>query len=82
MLVLTARPVANHNPPLPNPLISLTLPPLPPMPSMPLLHPMRKERMLQRLGGGDPLLRVQRQTPLEEVDKMVELAAFRVRHAR
>jgi hypothetical protein len=43
---------------------------------------MRKERMLQRLGGGDPLLRVQRQTPLEEVDKMVELAAFRVRHAR
>ena len=41
---------------------------------------MRKERMFQGLSRSQTLIRVQRQTPLEQVHKVIQLSAFRVIH--
>lgn len=41
----------------------------------------RKKRMFQRLSRSQALIRVQRQTPLEQVHKVVQLSALRVIHA-
>lgn len=50
--------------------------------SSPGRRPCRKKRMLQRLGGLDPLVRVQRQALLQQVDKVVEVPHLRVIHPR
>jgi hypothetical protein len=52
---------------------------------LPLLHdatPSGEERVLERIGGLDPLVRVQRQALLQQVDKVVEVPRLRVVHAR
>lgn len=56
----------------------ITAPSLPPM----NMRPMGKERMLEGFGRREALIRVQRQAPLEQVDKVVELPALGVIHAR
>lgn len=44
--------------------------------------PRRKEGMLQRVGGLDSLLRVERQAVLEQVDKVVQVSSLGVVHTR
>jgi hypothetical protein len=64
------------------------LPPMPMTVSMPMqmpnpkMNPMRKKRMPQRLGRREPLVRVERQTPFQQVHKVVELSTLGVAHAR
>lgn len=50
--------------------------------SSPRSRPRRKERMLQGFGGLDPLVRVQCQTLLQQVDKVIEVLCLRIIHPR
>lgn len=45
------------------------------------MNAMRKKRMPQRLRRREALIRVQRQAPLEQVHKVVQLSALGVIHA-
>ena len=45
------------------------------------MNAMRKKRMPQRLRRCEALVRVQRQTPLEQVHKVVQLSALGIIHA-
>lgn len=50
--------------------------------SSPRSRPRRKKRMLQRFGRLDPLVRVQRQTLLQQVNKVIEILGLGITQPR